>query len=297
LTWIFRYINEREARMKLTLSSPMSVQRFTQKYAGQMVGRQQEWSMSSEKTSPGATRRSLLGGLGAALSLPLSASAVEPLAQSSRTYKNPLGLLIGDPYLPRVPGDGYYIYGTGGGSGTDLATAFPTFRSKNLVGWTPAGQTYKRNPADSWCIGDFWAPEVYALKGKYFMFCSAQWRDNPNKEKENFRIGVAVADAPAGPFQDLRNRPIFDPGYPIIDADVLFDADGRMYLYYSRCCYKHPVESELADWARKEGWYSEIEESWIYCVELKPDFSGVIGEPVLVLRPPAGRIAPRCRTP
>jgi hypothetical protein len=283
--------------MKLTLSSPMSVQRFTQKYAGQMVGRQQEWSMSSEKTSPGATRRSLLGGLGAALSLPLSASAVEPLAQSSRTYKNPLGLLIGDPYLLRVPGDGYYIYGTGGGSGTDLATAFPTFRSKNLVGWTPAGQTYKRNPADSWCIGDFWAPEVYALKGKYFMFYSAQWRDNPNKEKENFRIGVAVADAPAGPFQDLRNRPIFDPGYPIIDADVLFDADGRMYLYYSRCCYKHPVESELADWARKEGWYSEIEESWIYCVELKPDFSGVIGEPVLVLRPPAGRIAPRCRTP
>ncbi|WP_374166630.1 family 43 glycosylhydrolase [Arcticibacter sp. MXS-1] len=59
-----------------------------------------------------------------------------------------------------------------------------------------------------------------------------------------------------------------------------------MYLYYSRCCYKHPVESEVARWARQKGWYKEIEESWVYGVELKPDFSGVIGKPVLILRPP-----------
>src|SRR5690606_18656499 len=52
------------------------------------------------------------------------------------------------------------------------------------------------------------------------------------------------------------------------------------------CCYKHTVESEIADWAREKGWYDEIEESWVYGVELKPDFSGVIGEPVLLLRPP-----------
>ena len=50
--------------------------------------------------------------------------------------------------------------------------------------------------------------------------------------------------------------------------------------------YKHPVESEIADWARKKGWYKEIEESWVYGIEIKPDFSGVIGEPVLLLRPP-----------
>ena len=118
------------------------------------------------------------------------------------------------------------------------------------------------------------------------MFYSAQWRQNPTAEKENFRIGVAVADKPTGPFRDIRNQPLFDPGYPAIDADVLFDDDGRVYLYYSRCCYKHPVESELADLAKKNGWYNEIEESWIYGVELKPDFSGIIGEPVVILRPP-----------
>ena len=58
---------------------------------------------------------------------------------------------------------------------------------------------------------------------------------------------------------------------------------GKTYLYYSRCCYKHAVESEVSAWAKTKGWFDEIEESWIYGVELKPDFSGVIGEPVALL--------------
>jgi len=199
-----------------------------------------------------------------------------------KTYTNPLGISIGDPDVLHVPGH-YYIYGTGGGRG---ATAYPTYTSTNLVDWVSVGETYSRDPDTSWCVGMFWAPEVYQVKDKYYMFYSAQWRDNPNNEQENFRIGVAVADQPAGPFQDIWNKPIFDPGYPAIDADVLFDTDGRVYLYYSRCCYKHAVQSELADWAKAQGWYDQIEESWVYGVELKPDFSGTIGEPVMVLRPP-----------
>jgi GH43 family beta-xylosidase len=117
------------------------------------------------------------------------------------------------------------------------------------------------------------------------MLFSADWRYNPTNEEENFRIGVAISDNPTGPYTDLYNRPLFDPGYPVIDANLLIEG-GKIYLYYSRCCYKHPVESEVAEWARKEGMFDEIEESWIYGVELKPDFSGIIGDPVLLLRPP-----------
>lgn len=44
----------------------------------------------------------------------------------------------------------------------------------------------------------------------------------------------------------------------MIDANVLFDDEsGKVYLYYSRCCYKHPVESEIADYAKKNGWFDE----------------------------------------
>jgi beta-xylosidase len=201
----------------------------------------------------------------------------------SLTYQNPLPVALGDPYVLYDQSDSlYYMYGTGGGA----KDGFSVYSSENLINWINEGQVYYGNTEDTWGIGAFWAPEVYQVKDKYYMFYSAQWKENPGNELENFRIGVAVADKPTGPFTDINNRPIFDPGYPVIDANVFFDQDGKVYLYYSRCCYKHPVESEIAEWARKKGWYDEIEESWVYGIEMKPDFSGVVGDPILLLRPP-----------
>lgn len=203
------------------------------------------------------------------------------------TYQNPLSVKFGDPYVLYDNGK-YYMYGTGGGA----RNGFAAYSSSDLVNWKYEGQVYKANNVNGWSDstaawgGAYWAPEVYKRKGKFYLFYSAQWKQNPTKELENFRIGVAVADSPTGPFVDLTNRPIFDPGYPIIDANVLFDRSGKIYLYYSRACYKHPVESEVATLAKRNGWYDEIEESWVYGVELNPDLSGVKGEPVLLLRPP-----------
>jgi len=209
-------------------------------------------------------------------------------AQTGKTYQNPLPVTFGDPYVLHVKGDKYYMYGTGG----IAKNGFAAFSSTDLVNWKDEGQVFHASNKNGWSDstaawnGAYWAPEVYAHNGRFYMFYCAQWKENPGKEVENFRIGVAVADKPTGPFIDLANKPIFDPGYPIIDANVLFDESGKIYLYYSRCCYKHPVESEVAAWAKQKGWFDTIEESWVYGVELKPDFSGVIGKPVLLLRPP-----------
>ena len=197
------------------------------------------------------------------------------------TYTNPLPVAFGDPYILNDGGGKYYMYGTGG-----VEHGFVTYSSTDMVNWKNEGRIFQGNTDSSWGIGAFWAPEVYKRNGKYYLFYSAQWRENPTNELENFRIGVAVSDKPTGPFKDLYKQPIYDPGYPIIDANVFVDNDGKHYLYYSRCCYKHPVESEVADWARQKGWYNEIEESWVYGIQLKPDFSGTIGNPVLLLRPP-----------
>jgi len=210
-------------------------------------------------------------------------NVVAQTSTPANTYKNPLPVSFGDPYiLFDKPSNKYYMYGTGGGA----KDGFSSYSSKDLVNWESVGQVYFGNKKDTWGIGAFWAPEVYHHKGKYYMFYSAQWGYNPANELENFKIGVAVADKPAGPFIDMSDKPLFDPGYPVIDANVYFGPNGKLYLYYSRCCYKNPVKSEVADWAKEKGWFDEIEESWIYGVELKPDFSGVIGSPVLLLRPP-----------
>ena len=169
-----------------------------------------------------------------------------------------------DPFIMRASDGRYYLYSTNEDGG-----GFPVHVSRNLIDWESCGLVLSEKSA-RWGVSRFWAPECYEVRGKYYLFYSADWKDNPTGTLENFRIGVAVADAPAGPFEDISDRPIFDPGYPVIDADV-YEEDGRYYLYYSRCSYQHDVGG--------------LEESWIYGVELKPDFSGIIGEPVLLLRP------------
>jgi beta-xylosidase len=204
-----------------------------------------------------------------------------PGAEAQKTFSNPLPVKLGDPFALKTSSGKYFLYGTGG-----VENGFKTYSSDDMVNWKDEGAVFHGASGTDWCTGNFWAPEVFEHNGKFYIFYSADWRENPTHEGENFRIGVAVADKPTGPFQHVQNRPIFDPGYPIIDADVLFNDDGKVYLYFSRCCYKHAVESEVAEWAAKKGWYKEIEESWVYGVEMKPDFSGVIGEPVLLLQPP-----------
>ena len=216
------------------------------------------------------------------LPLVLAVAMISSCADNGSSSANPLDVKFGDPYVLLASDGTYYMYGTGG-----VKDGFGCYSSQDLVSWTYEGAVYKGNTPDSWTESCFWAPEVYERNGKFYMFFSSNWKENPNNDLEIFKIGVAVSDSPTGPFKDMSDGPLFDPGYPIIDANVFFDDDGRCWLYYSRCCYRHAVESEVAQWAREQGIYDEIEESWIYGVEIAPDFTHVIGEPVLLLCPPS----------
>lgn len=211
-----------------------------------------------------------------------------PVAVEAPVSLNPLmdnegkPVNFGDPFMLRASDGRYYMYGTSESGSNDYCC----YSSDDMVNWKNEGVCFAPE-ADCWAVDCFWAPEVYEIDGKFYMLHSANWRENPTNEGENFRIGVAVSDKPTGPFRPLMNRPIFDPGYPIIDANLLVAEDGRLYLYYSRCCYKHAVESELSEKLRAEGKADAIEESWIYGVEIEKDFSGAIGEPVMLLCPPS----------
>ena len=202
-------------------------------------------------------------------------------------YTNPLPVAFGDPYILTASDGKYYMYGTGG-----VERGFAAYSSENLADWESEGKVYDGTQPGSWTLKNYWAPEVYEIDGRYYMFFSADWKVNPKNELENFRIGVAVSNSPTGPFLEVSEEPLFDPGYPIIDANIL-QHGGKYYLYYSRCCYKHPVESEVADWARTKDLYDEIEESWVYGVEISDDFTKVVGEPVLLLQPPSGMDDPQ----
>lgn len=207
------------------------------------------------------------------------------LAGERKQYANPQGVAA-DPSVLRKPTgevveyDGrYWLYFTAEGQNVRGYVARST---ADFVTWRDEGLVF--DAAGTWARDAFWAPEGYEIDGKYYLFFSAQNAPYPWTQAEKFNIGVAVADTPKGPFKLLKDEPIFDPGSPIIDANLFID-DGTPYLTFSRCCYQHPVKSELADWAREKNMFPEIEESWAYGIQLTPDFKNVVGEPTLLIRP------------
>lgn len=119
-------------------------------------------------------------------------------------YQNPLPMAFGDPFLLKASDGKFYMYGTGG-----VQNGFKVYSSDDLVTWKDEGPVYQGGTSDSWGTDCFWAPEVYERDGKYYLWFSANWKENPTQEQENFRIGVAVADKPTGPFKDLSDRPVF----------------------------------------------------------------------------------------
>lgn len=87
---------------------------------------------------------------------------------------------LGDPFILLHNGT-YYAYGTHSDEGIEV------YISDNLKTWKYKGLAL--NKKDSWADRWFWAPEVYEVNGKFYMYYSA-----------DEHICVAVADSPVGPY-------------------------------------------------------------------------------------------------
>ncbi len=167
---------------------------------------------------------------------------------SSATFTNPVGgdeILIGDPFVLLHAGL-YYLYGTTRGDGF---RRFKCWVSSNCAEWTSIGYTLSLD-AGSWSKGTFWAPEVARAGDRFFMVYSAT-----NPEVKGYRICLAVADAPEGPFRE-HAAPLFDSGGSCWDGHIFIDKDDVPYLFYT---------------GKGES----------YGVRLEDDFKGMRGEPVV----------------
>jgi arabinan endo-1,5-alpha-L-arabinosidase len=137
------------------------------------------------------------------------------------TFTNPVHAgSFADPFVLRVD-DGYVAYGTGA---IVDGRAFEVLRSDDLVHWTSVGGALEPLGED-WAT-DYWAPEVAAADGRWFMYYSVGTDDRGH------RLRVAVADAPDGPFVDAGVVLTPDERFAI-DASPFRDDDGRWYLYYA----------------------------------------------------------------
>ena len=73
-----------------------------------------------------------------------------------------------------------------------------------------------------WVKNQMWAPDAAYKNGKYYFYFPARDQD------DIFRIGVATADKPYGPFKP---EPNYIPGSYSIDPAVFIDEDDKAYMY------------------------------------------------------------------
>ncbi|MBL3655842.1 family 43 glycosylhydrolase [Fulvivirga sp. 2943] len=125
----------------------------------------------------------------------------------------------------------YYLYPTSDGFHGWSGKYFEVFESPDLVNWINKGTILDLRKEVSWADRNAWAPCAIEKKvgddyKYYYYFTAAQ------------KVGVAVADHPAGPFKDS-GAPLVDfkpegvNGGQEIDPDVFTDPNtGKSYLYW-----------------------------------------------------------------
>lgn len=125
----------------------------------------------------------------------------------------------------------YYIYPTSDGFNNWSGTFFKTFSSPDLFHWKDEGTILDLEKQVSWAKRNAWAPTAIEKKRGsgykyYFYFTAAQ------------KIGVAIADDPAGPFTDS-GKPLIDQlpagithGQTIDPAVFSDPVSGKNYLYW-----------------------------------------------------------------
>lgn len=106
---------------------------------------------------------------------------------------------------------------------------YHVFSSDNLTDWTDHGVILSRKDVP-WADQEayaMWAPDAIEKGGKYYFYFPAMGKRGTSYQ--GFRIGVAIADSPTGPFR-VQPEPI--AGVQGIDPGVFIDKDGGAYMYW-----------------------------------------------------------------
>lgn len=107
---------------------------------------------------------------------------------------------------------------------------FDAFSSKDLVTWKKHPRIIDTAEV-KWAKKAMWAPSVLQKDNQYYLFFGA----NDVHQGEIGGIGVAVADKPQGPYQDVLGKSLINEivnGAQPIDQFVFKDKDGQYYMYY-----------------------------------------------------------------
>ncbi|MEP6900103.1 MAG: family 43 glycosylhydrolase [Actinomycetota bacterium] len=179
------------------------------------------------------------------------------LGTSAQTYNNPV--IPGDfpdPSVIRVGEDFYATATTGGWS-----PQFPILHSKDLVNWKIIGAVFNDKPA--WAKGDFWAPEIVADKGRFFVYYTAR-RDEGKGKRGTLCVAVAIAEKADGEWRD--QGPLVCQEMGSLDPAFTRDENGQPFLIW------------------KEDGNDRQKPTWLYAQGLDEKGTHLTGKPTKLFR-------------
>ena len=106
-----------------------------------------------------------------------------------------------------------------------MLPAFPIRVSTDLVHWRHTGSfVFTAGNKPAWADDHFWAPELHRVGERYTAYYTAR-----HLETNRLCIGAAIAQSPAGPYDDI-GQPLLSDRVSVLDATFFRDDDGTQYL-------------------------------------------------------------------
>ena len=164
---------------------------------------------------------------------------------------------IRDPYI-LVEGGKYYLYGSRGPETWGKCTGLDVYVSDDLENWSEPVEAFTP-PAGFWADRNFWAPEVHAYRGAYYMFVSFK-SDTCCRGTQ-----ILKAESPMGPFVLHSDGPVTPKEWECLDGTLYVESDGKPYMVF---CH---------EWV-------QIQDGEMCAVELTEDLSASVGEPIVLFK-------------
>lgn len=172
-----------------------------------------------------------------------------------------------DPFIIQSEPGSFVLFGT-----TDPnlwggpATGFDCYTSADLVHWGGPIAAF-RPPEGFWADTQFWAPEVHAHAGRFFLF--AAFAVSATHERG---VAVLVSDDPIGPFEPWSDGAVTPRDLPCLDGTFFVDEASQPWLVYSR-----GAEGAL-------GGEPGLADGEMYALRLADDLRVAVGSPELLFR-------------